>query len=519
MTDEPNASGFPLPQVAEALEPYIRPRQEILDIRRILGLYLATQIDPSGTNLSEAQSLLGLNGSSPERSSIRLDDIAVGKYREYLLALNENSKARSQFDSLRGQYGDTIKVPELSVKSGLRDTESDLDHLRTYLNVQKLRQLRAKLEILTQELHQLTKSHSTVHSLIAELQETQGERIDGKLARARLGGPPIVSDAHENELATLELERAILQAHELLVKEKADLETQKAKSKSFSLKEPSLGAKYKAVSRTRDELIKWIETELPGNAVAGDDSNISARHMEDTSSEMGDALKRDYDEYVEVRKNVVEMLSTLRSARAQQLEEPKAKTEIEEPAVDDLLVAHNVLPPLSSSLIPISSYQRLILQQKAHMTTTLSRHQRMTLQEVERLADESQLLEAYPLLKDQPRFSDLSSALAVTSLEPAFKPSGIDLSSTVGEQCFSRVKAWSFASDAAKTATEASVSKNFKSGMSEIETATSVLEDLQHINESGTASGLHSSDTSRKKTKGSMADTGGAWSRLNHADI
>ena len=71
-----NSQSFPLPRVTEALKPFIKTRQEVLHIRRVLSLYLASHIEglPNGdlslTSLATPGSQVRVKRIPPELTGV-----------------------------------------------------------------------------------------------------------------------------------------------------------------------------------------------------------------------------------------------------------------------------------------------------------------------------------------------------------------------------------------------------------------------------------------------------------------
>jgi len=141
-------------------------------------------------------------------------------------------------------------------------------------------------------------------------------------------------------------------------------------------------------------------------------------------------------------------------------------------------MAASVLPYLTEYFIPSAAIQKQALQQESHMATSLSTQENLALQQLSRLADESHLLPNYPILVKQPRFKHAAAAIStkVSMASPSDGNSNREDSDIIKE-----ARAWAFAADAARSATQAVVDDRLHDGFSHAKIAEGLLTDLEQI--------------------------------------
>src|SRR5947207_495082 len=133
-------ANFPLPEVLSSLEPYIKTRQEILQIRRVLTVSLNSQ-----------NSALGLNeviASAPVRKArvnSTLSD-TLGKRKAYSKAVFELEKARDEHRSLAQAVVEDAPTDSVTTKDA--DVQDQSDFFQAHIALLNRRRRYEKLRIL-----------------------------------------------------------------------------------------------------------------------------------------------------------------------------------------------------------------------------------------------------------------------------------------------------------------------------------------------------------------------------------
>ncbi|KAH0498394.1 hypothetical protein TgHK011_005648 [Trichoderma gracile] len=494
----------PLTRFQKQLEPYIKPREQVNYIRRVLALHLGTCAGNGAI-----QSPLFLVDSSKE---VTTPSDLTGVFKEYVEALQANTAARRQFESLLQK-----STPEEAEPPNARASSADL--LEERLCLLKLRQKRESLLAVRQSL-----------DLLMEKPAATREFLDARHIFQGSPGVPSAPDDIVNSLASdqsppgaslsdriQQLEKTVLRAKLLLKQEEQTLRETRARSKNqFDM--VSNGARLEALTTTRNELITWMETELGkappgGGSRAGksgtqksrDDPSKIAAHLE--------AISKKYARYVSLRKTLLEL-----ETQQAQLSQPSHPTllppaqvvaGLDRSSKKPPMPTEHLLTPYLRALASISVSQKSAISQKSFFTSALSKQTQDACQVLGRLGDESHLLPAYPMKDSLRRRSGIQTEIASKSEQP-------DISK--------RVKPWVFAADAAKIALLEYAAETVDIGQVALENC---LENLREIDlllgypdegeDAGTGSSRQARLGSRKNTsKNSVSDDGyDVWSRLH----
>lgn len=433
-----------IPPFAEPLVPYIKSRQDALRIRQSLTAYLHSQVvsreDGPEHQSQHAQSHLALCVPHDAVDFKPIPPDITGMRRQYLEALQANAAARKKYQAT------SEEVISARVRGERKDEAPDADadsELQTYLRLLRGRQRHAKLQVFQHYLEEL-KSRDVAGSEYFENQAVSqpfapAEQLDEK-----------PEDGVDTEGLVHKLERAVIRAKSQLDKEKKLFEEAKARYESDGAHEgiPST-VKAKALQRTRDELVQWIEEKLV-NMGGGDEDPVQELPPE----ELADSVKlleehkvqiaTQYAAYVEARMNLLDAASKTcqpvgaAAAKSQPPSTPREKTVPEKTAS---LYPLDALAFTTEKLLPLSKTQRALALQKSYLSAMLGKEKTNALRMLNRLSDESHLLPEYPIPARQPRFKHAAAAhsrRASSSAEPP-KP----------DEVVSLAEAWSFASEAA----------------------------------------------------------------------
>ncbi|RFU79695.1 hypothetical protein TARUN_2521 [Trichoderma arundinaceum] len=499
-----------LTKFQKQLEPYIKPREQVNYIRRVLALHLG-----SCSGNGAIQSPLFLVDSSQE---VTTPSDLTGVFREYVEALQANSAARRQFDSILQ-------------KNGLEDTEppnpaaSSVDLLEERICLLKLRQKRESLLAVRQSL-----------DLLMEKPAATREFLDAKHIFQGGPGAPSPPDDVINSLALEQgspqsglsdrihqLEKTVLRAKLLLKQEEQTLREARARSKNqFDI--VSNGARLEALTTIRHELIAWLENELGkaspgGGSEAGRSGSYKSRVSPSTIAAHLEEISKKYARYVSSRKTLLEL-----ETQQSQLLQPSQPSLLPPAQLVAGLDRNNNKPPVPidhlltpylRALAAISVSQKAAITQKSFFTSALSKQNQDACQLLGRLGEESHLLPAYPMKDSLRRRSGIQTEIASKSEQP-------DISK--------RIKPWVFAADSAKIALLEYAAETVDIGQVALENCLENLREIDFLlghpdrDDSGEASDANPKGGaatrrlgSRKLTsKSSISDDGhDVWSRLH----
>lgn len=232
-----------------ALEPYIKPREQVNYIRRILALHLRSCLgdDAADQPLSAVDSTRHVDA----------DDGAgelQGVYKEYAAAVQAHAAARRQFDA-------ALQTAALDSRPCPAAASSESDFLDEHLALLRLRQKRDCLAAIHRSLDRLAENPASgqdpmdvVFGDAVTLPNVPASVVNSLVSEKSGQESQVKIRAHQLERAILRAKIQSKQEKRLLVEAKA-----RCKGKSQTV---TNGARVEALSATRNELISWIEAEL-----------------------------------------------------------------------------------------------------------------------------------------------------------------------------------------------------------------------------------------------------------------
>ncbi|KAI0141363.1 hypothetical protein BJ166DRAFT_541322 [Pestalotiopsis sp. NC0098] len=274
------------------------------------------------------------------------------------------------------------------------------------------------------------------------------------------------TDSRAEELLQ-DLKKHVLRS-KLVAQREQVVDEQSEAQNPFDVKDLSPEAKLHALNAVKNSLINWIETQL---AKAGDDGAESDSEQAPKSSKaeydheaVMASIQQQYQRHVDLRQQILDQLAqmdhikerlktTATDATSAQVQQKVATNESGQPRyIPDAYL----FTPYIEQFQTLARQQKSMVQEKSHVNATLTKQKEDTIQALERLSGESQLLSRYPMPKEstksQPNFED------ATSLNGRPK---------ITEQ----VQPWVFATDEAKLATLVEVAENVEVGMESINEA------------------------------------------------
>lgn len=441
-----------IPPFAKPLAPYVKPRQEALRIRQALTSYLRSFIvfADDADNSSYIQSHLAL--CAPTATDVkRIPADLPGLRKEYLKALQANVAARKDYRAvsedivaLRRQRAPKSRPVEAA------DPQEPGD-LQDYLQLLRDRRRHTKLQVFQHYLEELRAKETDglgdidIGEGSSQQQQLllQTEGLDAHVSSRNDGGTDLEDLVHK-------LERAVVRARARLDQERhlfEKVKVQHASRNEASSDEVTL--KVRALQRTRDELVQWVEERL---VTEGDPEESLIQDLPPEEIEEAQRLlehqkvqiSEQYAIYLQARRELLDAASracqpVTVTGTSKPATRPTYNTELFSeniPAPDPL----DVLSYTNETLLPLSKSQKALALQKSYLTGLLAKEKSTTLRALHRLSDESHLLPEYPILARQPRFKH-----AVAALNPRHSPQSTDLPDEVVDLA----EAWAFASDAA----------------------------------------------------------------------
>ncbi|KAJ5473890.1 hypothetical protein N7475_003456 [Penicillium sp. IBT 31633x] len=434
-----------IPPAVKQLAPYIKSRQETLQIRQALTSYLRSFIEFDDQSSDLAQSHLSLCAPTDAVTGVkRIPTDLSGLRKDYLKALAANVTARKEFAltsenvaSLRRQRTSPIRPSDDA------DLQEPGTELREYLTLLRDRRRHTKLQVFQSYLEDIkTRDAGGLENIANEAQQMPLPEID---TEAGHNG----TETNLDELVH-SLERAVVRARTQLDYQKQLFEKAKAQHESRGGIEVSPNAKARALQRTRDELVQWVEERLVGQGDADESllQELPPEEIEQAQQELEDRkaqITDQYGAYLQARRELLDAASRACqpiNVASKPLSRSANKNELitaEEPPPNPI----DVLSYTNENLIPLSKSQKSLALQRSYLSGLLSKEKSTTLRALNRLSDESHLLPEYPILDRQSRFKHSATALNSRSQT--------QVSDQNPDEIVSLAEAWAFASDAAAT--------------------------------------------------------------------
>jgi hypothetical protein len=470
-------------QAQHDLTPYIRSRQETARIRQVLAVHLQAQLEPrvGCSNLA----LLSLPDSSTGVKSTSKN--IQGFRREYLKCLKANVKARREYSQIAStntttysQGASTKKSTEtLSASHLLQGDSPRKERLDSYIDLVRQRQRHERLRVLQDFLNKLEQKSEGVTSFL------------GHTGPNEFTLPRIPTDVVTSSDVTLqnptrlplqnlvsELEKGVLRAKLRLKNEKYLLEQVK---NCRSLQQQTSGdfesrgmATLQALGRTRDELITWIEGELgkSGESLPNVDDENPSSAIEENEKAIDDqllAVKHQYARYIKARRGFLEVAADPVQINLVDTSAEIQQTHFEKDDVKENTPSAWIISPYLQDLLSTANEQKSLIQQKAHLTVSLAKQHKETVQAFDRLADESHLLPIFPLAAHKPSRRGLGQS-GMDELEGKEMPNASH-----------KARAWTHAAELASIATKETVLANTEDGEAAIARARHILSTVEEI--------------------------------------
>lgn len=449
----------------KSLGPFIKPREQVNYIRRVLALELGSHIGdgPIQQPLSLVEGPL----------EVQSDQELKGIYNEYITALRDNVAVKTEFEAVR----QNIKLQATDSASSWHNNSSRHGLLDEHLSILKLRKKHDSLDSVQSCLDELSQKPAANRDTLGLEKFVKGckpmpnvpaEVINSFVAEHTDAQPDLQSRVNL-------LEKVVLRAKLALKQEERLLSEARARSTKMKPELLSNGGKLQALNTTRNELINWIETELGKASTMEDEEAKNDKNAE----QQGESLSHDeladipgqlneiqakYAQYTAARKELIGLVSESHQPSipppTQENSYPTAKgAETGKPPPLDYL-----LTPYVEALASVSRSQKNQIVQKAHIAATLGRQTKDTNQVLSRLAEESQLLPAHPMKDSARRRSGVPDVISGKSAD---RPDAAK-----------RIRPWVFASDAAKIATLETVAETVEGGQLALEKSMTTLHHL-----------------------------------------
>jgi hypothetical protein len=463
-----------LKKAAPSLQPFVKPRQEVAQIRRILSSHLSGHLNSNGgLPVSRPLSLV-----DPKSNVDVIPHGVRGIQREYLRCVRANIKARQEYSKASREHraGLQSQGPIVDMRECSTSQDGFENSMESFLALVRQRQKHERLRIIQDYIDMLSQKPAASAEHLNLQEVLKGLELMPKVPAevVNVSASSHMPDRTDLKVLMDQLEKSVLRAKMLLKKEQNLLAKLQAKSAIAPIYH---GGRLQAIDATRHDLIDWIEVEL-GRAgdspLETEDEHPSAKPAKQRRDHIESELRsiqRQYARYTKDRQGLVTVASgKMELPTSIELDENNGL----QLANETLNVAdgtNRVIHPYLEAMVLVSNEQKMMIQQKSHLTITLSKQLKEGSQGLDRLAEESHLLPAHPML-------------AVISQRKALEGAG-----SFGEQMSNqewpdtsrRARAWVFASDSATNATKDMVSEKLDEGSTYVVEAEKALSELKSL--------------------------------------
>lgn len=373
----------PLPELAEALKPYIKPREEVADIRRGIDSLLAEHIQDDDIPLSRAT-------LSVIETSTRQNTPFTGVRRAFIRALSARQKAQAQYDALKTELGLLQQKPSEKDSHG-NTVENPIANTVALI---RQRQRRDKLLIIENALDNLEKARQS--SQYAD----SGELLNNMQSQPP---PPLAQQSQDDALTeaqshAFELQRAVLRAQSSLQLKSRTISAQESSSDKLGQEQGRTEDWKRAIAlrRARDDLIAWIEGELAKlseDEEADPDTIMPKQPETDSLDEIRITLQDIYDRYIASRESLVRVLNTKYQTEPDTGEPSleRQHSEKNDNQTTSVGLASRVLPFIET-LRSTAQDEAALMQHTSYLRRQLTAVSAETDQLLSRLSDESHMV-------------------------------------------------------------------------------------------------------------------------------
>ncbi|KAF4766150.1 hypothetical protein N7455_005442 [Penicillium solitum] len=425
-----------IPPILKPLAPYVKSRQETLQIRQALTSYLRSFIEFDDQSSDHAQSHLVLCASTDGVTEVkRIPTDLPGLRKDYLKALAANVTARKEFASASENVASLRRQRATPNRpSDDADLQEPGTELREYLALLRDRRRHTKLQVFQNYLEEIkTRDAGSLEDVANDGEHMLLSEVDTDAGR----------NGSETDLDELvhSLERAVVRARTQLDHQKQLFEKAKAQ---HDPRAETADAKAKALQTTRDELVQWVEERLVGQGDPDESllQELPPEEIEEAQQGLENRkmqITEQYAAYLRARRDLLDAASrACQSVNVTQ--KPLSRSTNKNGFVIPEIPPPNPIDVLSytnENLVPLLKIQKSLALQKSYLSGLLSKEKSTTLRALNRLSDESHLLPEYPTPARQPRATALGSRIQTQT------------SDQTPDEVVGLAEAWAFASNAA----------------------------------------------------------------------
>lgn len=372
----------PLPEVAAALSPFIKPRDEVISIRRNLHAYLQKHLP-----LDDDTPLASVNLTTPLQETLpdpppRL----TGVRKAYWKALQAHRAAQAKHEALRAEL-ESLKRPGHGSA-----TPSPTNINETYIPLLRQKETHRRLQVLSK----------TYSSLPSPSSGTLEDQLKSNLPPAPTPPSSQPPSSSIPSKTSPDVDEKLLALKKVVLETKCRVDDRSARNAvaRASLPGPEeLGpaAKVVGLQAALQELTGWMEEQLTIIATAeAEGAGTSVPPNRDGGEGRKpdfEAIEADYERYLDARQRLIATLNSPSSDSDSPDESPLfPPPSITAPRTNKPSPAENLLPRIPA-LTSLKSTEAALLQQTAYIRRQLASSEEETARTLQRLAGESHLVD------------------------------------------------------------------------------------------------------------------------------
>lgn len=400
----------------------------------------------------------------------------------------------TQLEGVRGEYLEAFRAKiaaERRCAEGLQRVqqlaEGGYNGFKTSLEVESTSLLQRHLHLV-----QLQKQHSGLVELKDELEALKLSRSSSKFeVDVEQQVPDVISetvDYGSNHITGLvDFVQTRVNALEIaLVRDQHEAERQaailkKLRSHSKPSSQYTSHQRLSALLATRSELTAWLEESLEkcqeDTSDSPDQEKVNGQGSTLDDAEIERKTDQEYERYLEARKRVLLAVSALKREVPELDMENKVlhlNTDQSIPIAPRRLDSSQALTLIEQNLLSAMTQQAMTHKHSALSEEQLAAETSNVVRVIERLSDESQLLQAFPLLANSGRFQHASSVFGNRPNE----------TSVPEDEITQHIEPWLFSAEAADIAAESAINKQVNRGKEATASVSRSLTELRLLLES-----------------------------------
>ncbi|KAK3675847.1 hypothetical protein LTR78_004488 [Recurvomyces mirabilis] len=369
----------PLPQVAQALEPYIKSRHEVTRIRNELHGHLHKHAQQDGTPLT-AMNLTSPRDALPQKE---IPTTISGVRRAYLKALQAYTAAQGRYDSLKADLDALNDTSKSSTQLGHSPSAVN----ETLIPLLRQREKRRRLEVIEQ----------TYSAVIASGGDVMTTHLDdiiknhaGEVPTPPIQNPPSFGEKPDVASRILQLKKDVLSTKHAINRVSAS-QPDHVSNRSTTGNNSDVAGLQEALN----VLTSWMETQL---ATIGD-AEADAQHYqsipndhEQSSTVSIEDISTRYDDYITARTKLLHTISKPSTPAHEPTSWSTPSNAGDATKQDNNKSAAEILLPLLPALTGLKTQEQSLLHQSSHLRKLLLASEAQTQQLIMRLSEESHLV-------------------------------------------------------------------------------------------------------------------------------